>query len=156
MTSLIAVTSHVVTPWALSHSYCWEENLFKWQPPPSNQSHPAKEEDEFPASKTPTLCLNYISGRLAGSLPPSSSIGGQKVMLILLLGTLMPANFHSLVSSARQPNHSCTSPKGTEAVKILSIKGTEDFLLPISPKSSSALMFLESLLFWKLFLSDSF
>lgn len=56
-------------------------------------------------------------------------------MLILLLGTLKPANFHSLVSSANQPNHSFTSPKGTKAVKTLSLNGTKDFLfLPISPK----------------------
>lgn len=102
----------------------------------------------IPSLRNSHTWSDCIWGNLAVSLSQSTSMGGQKVMFMLLLGTLKPADFHSLVSSASQPNHSFTSPKVTKAVKTLSLKGTKDFLfLPISPKSSSALMFLESLLF---------
>lgn len=84
LNSLTAVTSHAVRPRAFSrvtHLLLAQAAigkrtcpLFKGQSPPSNQSHPAKEEDAFPTSKTPKLGRNSISGYLAVSLSPSSSM----------------------------------------------------------------------------------
>lgn len=133
-------------PLAACPGCCREENLSSFEMTASSlQSVPSSQGGRWiPSLKNSHTLSNCNSGHLAVRLSPSSLMGGQKVMFILLPGTLKPAHFHSLISSASQTNHSFTSPKGTKAVKILSLKSTKDFLfLSISPKSSSALMFLE-------------
>lgn len=85
-----------------------------------------------------TFGPDFISRHLAMSISPSSSVRGQKVMLILLLSIQRPANFCSSIYLDSQPNRSFTNPKGKKKPSCEDIVPKRDKAFPFSsylPKS---------------------
>lgn len=156
LNGLNAVTSHTVRIWAYTNTThlllvqaavgkatC---PLLKWQSPLSSQSHPSMEEDAFPTSKKKSILgpnnLNKFSyesvttwlSKRAKSDPSPKCIEARELLKLCLFYQSAKTHLHK--------------PEGQKKfVKTLSLKGTKDFLfLPISPKATSPLKLLETLL----------